>query len=93
MKVVIMAGGRGSRIFDLYPDLPKPLILINVVSVLEKEIISLRDRQILKALCSIQQMFCYDSPEYVKDMDTPERCRVLEAGYKNGVVNAKKLLK
>ena len=31
------------------------------------------DRQILKPLCGTGKMFCYDSPEYVKDMGTPER--------------------
>ena len=29
MKVVMMAGGRGTRISGLYPDLPKPLIPID----------------------------------------------------------------
>ncbi len=31
------------------------------------------DRQILKPLSGTGKMFCYDSPEYVKDMGTPER--------------------
>lgn len=31
------------------------------------------DRQILKPLCGTGKMFCYDSPEYVKDMGTPKR--------------------
>ena len=34
------------------------------------------DRQILKPLCGTGKMFCYDSPEYVKDMGTPERYEV-----------------
>lgn len=49
------------------------------------------DRQILKPLCSSNLMFCYDSPEYVKDMGTPERFHQVEADYKNGVVQAKNL--
>lgn len=49
------------------------------------------DRQILKPLCGIGKMFCYDSPEYVKDMGTPERFHQVEADYKNGVVQAKNL--
>ena len=44
MKVVIMAGGRGTRISELFPDIPKPLIPIEGVPVLEREIISLRDQ-------------------------------------------------
>ena len=49
------------------------------------------DRQILKPLCGTGKMFCYDSPEYVKDMGTPERFHLVEADYKNGVVQAKNL--
>ena len=49
------------------------------------------DRQILKPLCGTRKMFCYDSPEYVKDMGTPERFHQVEADYKNGVVQAKNL--
>jgi D-glycero-D-manno-heptose 1,7-bisphosphate phosphatase len=36
-------------------------------------------------------MFCYDSPEYVKDMGTPDRFHQVESDYKNGVVQAKNL--
>ncbi len=49
------------------------------------------DRQILKPLCGTGKMYCYDSPEYVKDMGTPERFHQVEADYKNGVVQAKNL--
>ena len=49
------------------------------------------DRQILKPLCGSGKMFCYDSPEYVKDMGTPERFHQVEADYKNGVVQARNL--
>ena len=49
------------------------------------------DRQILKPLCGTGKMFCYDSPEYVKDMGTPERFHQVEEDYKNGVVQAKNL--
>ena len=31
------------------------------------------DRQILKPLAGTGKMYVYDSPEYVKDMGTPER--------------------
>ncbi len=49
------------------------------------------DRQILKPLCKTGKMFCYDSPEYVKDMGTPERFHQVELDYKNGIVQAKNL--
>lgn len=49
------------------------------------------DRQILKPLCGTGKMFCYDSPEYVKDMGTPERFGAVEEDYRRGVVSAKNL--
>lgn len=49
------------------------------------------DCQILKPLCGTGKMFCYDSPEYVKDMGTPERFSSVENDYKQGVVKAKNL--
>lgn len=36
-----MAGGRGTRISELFPDIPKPLIPIDHVPVLAREIRSL----------------------------------------------------
>lgn len=44
IKVVIMAGGKGTRISELFPDIPKPLIPIDGVPVLEREIISLKSQ-------------------------------------------------
>lgn len=49
------------------------------------------DRQILKPLCVSGKMFCYDSPEYVKDMGTPERYESVCRDFANGVVAAKNL--
>jgi D-glycero-D-manno-heptose 1,7-bisphosphate phosphatase len=49
------------------------------------------DRQILKPLCGTGKMFCYDSPEYVKDMGTPDRYEAVCADFANGVVQAKNL--
>lgn len=49
------------------------------------------DRQLLKPLCGTGKMFCYDSPEYVKDMGTPDRFHQVEADYKAGIVQAKNL--
>ena len=50
------------------------------------------DRQILKPLAGTGKMFCYDSPEYVKDMGTPERFFMVEKDFISGVVNRKNLL-
>ena len=49
------------------------------------------DRQVLKPLCGSGQMFAYDSPEYVKDMGTPERYEQVSQDFKNGTVKAKNL--
>lgn len=49
------------------------------------------DRQILKPLSGTNTMFCYDSPEYVKDMGTPERFNSVVKDYKAGVVSGKNL--
>jgi len=49
------------------------------------------DRQVLKPHCGKGVMYCYDSPEYVRDMGTPERFRQVEADFRNGVVQSKNL--
>ena len=49
------------------------------------------DRQILKPLAGTGQLYCYDSPEYVKDMGTPERLAQVENDFKLGYVQAKNL--
>ena len=49
------------------------------------------DRMILKPLCGTHKMFCYDSPEYVKDMGTPERFKQVSEDFASGVVEAKNL--
>lgn len=49
------------------------------------------DRHILKPLCGTGKMFCYDSPEYVRDMGTPDRYKMVCKDYHDGVVHAKNL--
>ncbi len=49
------------------------------------------DRQLLKPLAGTGKMFAYDSPEYVKDMGTPERYRAVCKDFENGIVKAKNL--
>lgn len=49
------------------------------------------DRQILKPLCNTGKMYCYDSPEYVKDMGTPDRYYSVCEDYSKGMVEAKNL--
>ena len=49
------------------------------------------DRQILKPLSGTGKMFVYDSPEYVKDMGTPERYESVCRDFIDGKVEAKNL--
>lgn len=49
------------------------------------------DRQLLKPLAGTGRMFVYDSPEYVKDMGTPERYKSVCADFCDGIVKAKNL--
>lgn len=49
------------------------------------------DRQLLQPLCGKGLMYCYDSPEYVKDMGTPERFFQVEQDFNRGIVQAKNL--
>ena len=49
------------------------------------------DRQVLKPLCSSGKIYCYDSPEYVKDMGTPERYETVCKDFENGIVEARNL--
>lgn len=49
------------------------------------------DRQLLKPLAGTGKMYCYDSPEYVKDMGTPERYECVCRDYAAGLVRARNL--
>ena len=51
------------------------------------------DRQILKPLAGTGKMFVYDSPEYVKDMGTPDRYNSVVKDFREGIVNNKNLRK
>lgn len=69
---------------------------LHVISpkILEQEIKTEKidlDRQILKPLSGTGKIFVYDSPEYVKDMGTPERYYLVQQNYIDGVVQSKNL--
>lgn len=62
--------------------------------VLDVKITTLKvdlDRQLLKPLSGTGQMYAYDSPEYVKDMGTPERYESVCRDFHDGKVQAKNL--
>lgn len=49
------------------------------------------DRQLLKPLAGTGKMYVYDSPEYVKDMGTPERYESVCRDFRDGKVQGKNL--
>ena len=49
------------------------------------------DRQLLKPLAGTGKMFAYDSPEYVKDMGTPDRYESVCRDMENGLVGRRNL--
>lgn len=58
--------------------------------VIHKDKIDL-DRDLLKPLAGQGQLYCYDSPEYVKDMGTPERYKAVCEDFVQGIVQRKNL--
>lgn len=56
MKVVIMAGGKGTRISSLFSDIPKPLIPIDGVPILEREINSLSKQGFKEIIITVSHM-------------------------------------
>ena len=59
---------------------------------IDKEKIDL-DRDILKPLVNTGVLYAYNSPEYVKDMGTPERFAQVCKDFENGIVQSKNLFK
>ena len=51
------------------------------------------DRDILKSLIDEKQLYIYDSPEYVKDMGTPERYYAVAEDIQSGLVEKRNLSK
>ena len=56
MKVVIMAGGRGTRITSVASDIPKPMIKINNKPVLEHEIECLRKQGFTDIIITVSHL-------------------------------------
>lgn len=56
MKTVIMAGGKGTRISSVASDIPKPMIKIDGVPVLEREICCLREQGFTDLILTVSHM-------------------------------------
>lgn len=70
---------------------------LHVISpkILEMEITTAKvdlDRQLLKPLAGTGKLFCYNSPEYVKDMGTPDRYFSVCEDFKAGRIKEKNLV-
>ena len=64
-----------------------PRILDSFTAAEKKDL----DRDILKPLIRTGNLYAYDSPEYVKDMGTPDRLHAVEADLSKGLPHAKNL--
>ena len=64
---------------------PKVFSLFNELKKLDL------DRDILKPMIPTGQLYAYDSPEYVKDMGTPDRYQKVTKDIENGRVTSKNL--
>ena len=56
MKTVIMAGGKGTRISSVAKDIPKPMIRIGDMPVLEHEIMCLRDQGFTDLIITVSHL-------------------------------------
>ena len=56
MKVVIMAGGKGTRIQKIASNIPKPMIKIGGVPVLEREIASLKEQGFTDIIITVSHL-------------------------------------
>lgn len=64
-----------------------PKLLMQEINTPEVDL----DRQLLKPLAGSGRMFCYDSPEYIKDMGTPERYVAVCRDYRSNIIETKNL--
>lgn len=56
MKTVIMAGGKGTRITSIASDIPKPMIKINGIPVLEREINNLKEQGFTDIIITVSHL-------------------------------------
>jgi mannose-1-phosphate guanylyltransferase / phosphomannomutase len=71
-------------------ELIAPLLLSEAKKSLMQEKVDL-DRDILKPLVNSGHIYAYDTPEYIKDMGTPDRFYQVEKDIKNGLVQQRNL--
>lgn len=101
---LIVADETGSVIHWLSKEDERPMFYRNRVNaglhiispkILDVEISTTKidlDRQLLKPLAGSGKIYAYDSPEYVKDMGTPDRYEAVIRDFRTGIVQSKNFL-
>lgn len=69
------------------------ILSASLLDLFDKPVKKDLDRDILRSLIDKQQLYIYDSPEYVKDMGTPQRYHDVENDIRSGVVERRNLTK
>ena len=81
--------GKGnSTLYSLVSPLNQDSTLYSLVSRLKKVDL---DRDVLKPAIPSGKIFAYDTPEYIKDMGTPDRYHEVERDLQTGLVHARNL--
>jgi len=72
MKAIILAAGEGSRMGKLTKNIPKPLVLVNGKSIIERQLSILKQNKILDVIIvtgSHNEKFNFKNVVYVNDLD------------------------
>jgi len=72
MKAIILAAGDGSRMGKLTQNIPKPLVMVNGKSIIERQLSILKQNKILDVIIitgSHNEKFTFKNVVYVNDLD------------------------
>ena len=72
MKAIILAAGEGSRMGKLTQNIPKPLVMVNGKSIIERQLSILKQNKILDVIIvtgSHNEKFNFKNVVYVNDLD------------------------
>ena len=72
MKAIILAAGEGSRMGKLAQNIPKPLVMVNGKSIIERQLSILKQNKILDVIIitgSHNEKFTFKNVVYVNDLD------------------------
>ena len=72
MKAIILAAGEGSRMGKLAQNIPKPLVMVNGKSIIERQLSILKQNKILDVIIvtgSHNEKFNFKNVVYVNDLD------------------------